>query len=110
MAKVTGRNDDMMIVRGVNVFPSQIEEKVLAQALLSPHYQIELTRTGNLDALVVHVELKANVGSDSMSGEVSAALAHDIKTHIGITTEIIVHSEGGVPRSQGKAQRVIDSR
>ena len=110
MAKVTGRNDDMMIVRGVNVFPSQIEEKVLAQALLSPHYQIELARTGNLDDLTVHVELKPNAGSDSQSADVSAALAHDIKTHIGVTAKVIVHGEGGVPRSQGKAQRVIDSR
>ena len=110
MAKVTGRNDDMMIVRGVNVFPSQIEEKVLAQAWLSPHYQIELTRSGNLDDLTVHVELKPNAGSDSQSAGVSAALTHDIKTHIGVTAKVIVHDEGGVPRSQGKAQRVIDRR
>ncbi|MED5408662.1 MAG: phenylacetate--CoA ligase PaaK [Pseudomonadota bacterium] len=110
MARVTGRSDDMMIVRGVNVFPSQIEEQVLGQETLSPHYQIELTRTGNLDALTVHVELEPGAGSDSRSEDVSAALTHNIKTYIGVSAEVIVHEEGGVARSQGKAQRVVDRR
>ncbi|MEC9328426.1 MAG: phenylacetate--CoA ligase PaaK [Pseudomonadota bacterium] len=110
IARVTGRSDDMMIVRGVNVFPSQIEEQVLGQETLSPHYQIELTRTGNLDALTVHVELEPGAGSDSRSEDVSAALTHNIKTYIGVSAEVIVHEEGGVARSQGKAQRVVDRR
>ena len=110
MTKVTGRSDDMMIVRGVNVFPSQIEEQVLAQMALSPHYQIELTRAGNLDALTVHVELDPAAGSNSGSEDVVASLTHAIKSYIGISAEVKVHDEGGVARSQGKAQRVVDHR
>ena len=71
MAKVTGRSDDMMIVRGVNVFPSQIEEQVLGQMALSPHYQIELTRAGNLDALTVHVELARRDGPGRIGRKVA---------------------------------------
>ena len=110
MTKVTGRSDDMMIVRGVNVFPSQIEEQVLGQMALSPHYQIELTRAGNLDALTVHVELDPAAGSNSGSEDVVASLTHAIKSYIGISAEVKVHDEGGVARSQGKAQRVVDHR
>ena len=110
MAKVTGRSDDMMIVRGVNVFPTQIEEQVLAVDALSPHYQIELTTAGNLDVLTVNVELGPGPGSDNSPENIASSLAHSIKTHIGVTAEVIVHDEGGVPRSQGKAQRVVDNR
>ena len=110
MAKVSGRSDDMMIVRGVNVFPTQIEEQVLAVDALSPHYQIELTTASNLDVLTVNVELESGTGSDNLPEDIASSLAHSIKTQIGVTAEVIVHDEGGVPRSQGKAQRVVDNR
>ena len=110
MAKVTGRSDDMMIVRGVNVFPTQIEEQVLTVDALRPHYQIELTTAGNLDVLTVNVELGSGADSDNSPEDIASSLAHSIKAHIGVTAEVIVHDEGGVPRSQGKAQRVVDNR
>ena len=107
--KITGRSDDMMIIRGVNVFPSQIEELVLKQDELGPHYQLELNRSGNLDSLTVNVELKP--GADSAAGEkIAAELQHNIKAFIGVTTDINVRGEGEIPRSQGKAQRVVDKR
>ena len=110
MAKVTGRSDDMMIVRGVNVFPSQIEEQVLAIEALSPHYQIELSRAGSLDKLTINVELDPiNVASNNPN-DVASSLTHRVKTFIGVSADVVLHDEGGVPRSQGKAQRVIDNR
>jgi phenylacetate-CoA ligase len=107
MAKITGRSDDMLIIRGVNVFPSQIEEQVLRVAALAPHYQLELSRDGHLDALTVNVEL--NPGASD--GDAAAKeLRHHIKSTIGINVGVQVHAAGGVARSQGKAQRVIDKR
>ena len=107
--KITGRSDDMMIIRGVNVFPSQIEELILKQEELGPHYQLELGRSGNLDSLSVNVELKPE--ADSSAGDrVAADLQHNIKAFIGVTAEINVRGEGEIPRSQGKAQRVVDKR
>ncbi|HIB80516.1 MAG TPA: phenylacetate--CoA ligase, partial [Gammaproteobacteria bacterium] len=110
MAKVTGRSDDMMIVRGVNVFPSQIEEQVLAIEALSPHYQIELSRTGSLDKLTINVELDPINAASHKPDDVALSLTHRVKTFIGVTVDVVLHDEGGVPRSQGKAQRVIDNR
>ncbi|MDJ0955592.1 MAG: phenylacetate--CoA ligase, partial [Arenicellales bacterium] len=107
--KITGRSDDMMIIRGVNVFPSQIEELILKQDELGPHYQMELGRSGNLDSLTVNVELKSSV--DPAAAEKKAAeLQQSIKAFIGVTTDVKVHGEGEIPRSQGKAQRVVDKR
>jgi phenylacetate-CoA ligase len=111
MEKITGRSDDMMIVRGVNVFPSQIEELILKQAALSAHYQCILTKDGHLDALTVAVETKAGIRTDSESARAaSKALAHDIKTYIGSSAAIELRAEGGVERSAGKAKRVVDLR
>jgi phenylacetate-CoA ligase len=111
MEKITGRSDDMMIVRGVNVFPSQIEELILKQAALAPHYQCILSRQGPLDALTVAVETKPGLAIDSEAARAaSASLTHDIKTYIGTSAEIELRAEGGVERSVGKAKRVVDLR
>jgi phenylacetate-CoA ligase len=110
MEKVTGRSDDMIILRGVNVFPTQIEEQLMATDGLGPHFQLELTRTGRMDAMTVHVEAaEGPMGSDALTaaGEV---LKQRIKDRIGISVEIAAHGSGGVPRSQGKAVRIVDNR
>ncbi|MDH3377168.1 MAG: phenylacetate--CoA ligase [Gammaproteobacteria bacterium] len=107
--KITGRTDDMMIIRGVNIFPSQIEELILKQEDLAPHYQLELSRSGNLDALAVNVEIKPGVSTQA-SDRVAAELQHNIKAFIGVSTKINILGEGEIPRSQGKAQRVVDNR
>ncbi|HWB45541.1 MAG TPA: phenylacetate--CoA ligase PaaK, partial [Hyphomicrobiaceae bacterium] len=110
MEKVTGRSDDMMIVRGVNVFPTQIEEQILHVAGLAPHYQVVLTREGRMDEMVVLVEA-APASADAASRQTNAAaLAHRIKSLIGITARVTVTEPGGVERSQGKARRVVDKR
>jgi len=111
MAKITGRSDDMLIIRGVNVFPSQIEELLLRTNGLSPHYQLELTRHGHLDALEVHVECTAQAAAVSDARDRAAReLAHLVKTHIGISVTVSVHEPGSVERSVGKAKRVVDKR
>jgi phenylacetate-CoA ligase len=109
MAKITGRSDDMMIIRGVNVFPSQIEEQLLSIPSLSPHYYIELSKQGHLDAMEVNVELVEGADS-SATEEAAASLKHRIKSYIGVSTRIRVHAPGGIPRSEGKAKRVVDKR
>jgi phenylacetate-CoA ligase len=98
MEKITGRSDDMLIIRGVNVFPSQIEELILKTPGLAPHYVLELSKSGPLDHLAVVVE-----------GEpaAAAALAHDIKAYIGLSADVRI---GAIERSVGKAKRVIDKR
>ena len=106
MAKITGRSDDMMIIRGVNVFPSQIEEHLLSVKGLSPHYQIELDKERHLDVMTVNVET-TNASSNEANGE---ELARRIKTYIGVTAKVIVHDSGTIARSEGKAKRVIDNR
>jgi len=111
LEKITGRSDDMMIVRGVNVFPTQIEELLLKQAALSPHYQCVLSRNGSLDELKVVIETRAGV--DPQGGAAQAAaqqLQHDIKAYVGTSAEIELRAEGGVERSMGKAKRVVDTR
>lgn len=110
MAKITGRSDDMMIIRGVNVFPTQIEEILLKIAALSPHYQIEITRDGNLDHLTVNVEARSNQVSETDRVAAAKELQHRIKVLVGINTKINIKAEGEVARSQGKAQRVVDKR
>ena len=111
MEKITGRSDDMMIVRGVNVFPTQIEELILKQAVLAPHYQCILTREGPLDELTVCVE--AGAGLDHEHSDVRSAadrLAHEIKVYIGTSARIELRPCGGIERSLGKAKRVVDQR
>jgi phenylacetate-CoA ligase len=111
MEKITGRSDDMMIVRGVNVFPSQIEELILKQTALAPHYQCILTKDGPMDALTVAVETKPGLSASSDTAQLAAkALAYDIKTYIGSSATIELRAEGGVERSVGKAKRVVDLR
>ncbi len=111
MEKVTGRSDDMMIVRGVNVFPTQIEELILKRVELSPHYQCLLSKEGPMDALAVVVEVRAGIALDSPVAQAAAQqLAHDIKTYIGTSARIELRGEGGVERSAGKARRVVDLR
>ncbi len=109
MEKITGRSDDMMIVRGVNVFPTQIEEQILKVPGLAGHYQIVLTRDDRLDKMEVLVEAGPDIDA-SQRTSAAAHLAHHIKAIIGSTAKVTVLDPGGVERSQGKARRVIDKR
>ncbi|MEW6512865.1 MAG: phenylacetate--CoA ligase PaaK [Pseudomonadota bacterium] len=111
IGKITGRSDDMLIIRGVNLFPSQIEELILKTAKLSPHYQLEVSRKGHMDDLSVRVEMKPELAGDDRLREAAAAeLRHHIKAMIGINTKIEVMATGGVARSDGKAKRIVDLR
>ncbi|WP_417681861.1 phenylacetate--CoA ligase PaaK [Roseibium sp.] len=110
MEKITGRSDDMIILRGVNVFPTQIEEQILKCAGLAPHFQIELNREGRMDNMTVHVESTESAASADARGASAKELAHHIKSVIGVSTRIDVTEPGGVERSQGKAKRVVDNR
>jgi phenylacetate-CoA ligase len=112
MKRVTGRTDDMLIIRGVNVFPSQVEAILMQTETLSPFYQLEISREGNLDLLTVNVE-----GSPPLVAQGQGAMdrvAHkaqkDIKDFIGVTAKVVVKRTGELPRSEGKAVRVIDHR
>ena len=112
IAKITGRSDDMLIIRGVNVFPSQIEELILKQPKLSPHYLIEVWRDGHLDSFAVDVELKREYRYlPAVDKEyVAHTLQRHIKSFVGISTEVRIVDIGGIERSLGKARRVIDRR
>ena len=112
IGKITGRSDDMLIIRGVNVFPSQIEELILKTPKLSAHYQLEVSRRGHMDDLAVKVELKPEHAGVPEAVRQAAAweLQHHIKSYIGINTKIDVVEQGGIERSAGKARRVIDRR
>lgn len=111
MEKITGRSDDMMIVRGVNVFPTQIEELILRDTALAPHYQCILTREGPLDCLTVAVEVAPGLSHEDSSAQSAAErLAQHIKSYIGTTAKIEVRPSGGIERSMGKAKRVVDQR
>jgi len=109
MEKITGRSDDMLIIRGVNVFPTQVEELILKQEALAPHYQLEITRPKVLDELTVLVERAPGAGG--VDGEAAGArLSHLIKSLIGVSAEVRVVQSGGIERSLGKAKRIIDKR
>jgi phenylacetate-CoA ligase len=110
MEKITGRSDDMMIVRGVNVFPSQIEEQILKIRDLAPHYQVHLTREGRMDQMTIKVEAVITAADDASRGASAKALAKAVKGVIGISAKIEVLPTGGVERSAGKARRVVDER
>jgi len=111
MQKITGRSDDMMIIRGVNVFPSQIEELILQRPLLAPHYVCEIDKDGPLDRLTVRVELKAGEHTDgSAAAGARAALEHAIKSLIGVSCRVKVEPTNSIERSVGKARRVVDRR
>ena len=109
MEKVIGRSDDMMIIRGVNVFPSQIEEIILKDERLAPHFVIELRRVERLDDIKVIVEARADI-AEAEWPKSAHALAHHIKSLIGVTAEVETVKPGVVERSAGKARRVIDLR
>jgi len=110
MDRITGRSDDMLIIRGVNVFPSQIEEHIMKDTALAPHYQLELFKKGKMDALKVHVELKSGNAAEIDSLQTINNLKHNIKSYAGVSVEIEVHKSGALPRSEGKAVRVLDNR
>jgi phenylacetate-CoA ligase len=110
MGKITGRSDDMLIIRGVNVFPSQIEEQILKVPRLSAHYVLEVSRRGHMDELDVRVEAKPDVISEADRETAARELQHHIKALIGINTHIRIEPTGVIERSTGKAKRVIDKR
>ena len=103
------RADDMLIIRGVNVFPSQIEELILKDDRFAPHYQLEVHKEGPLDKLTVNVESRKPV-DDGAAAAMSKDLTHHIKSLIGISAAVTIKPEGAVERSMGKAKRVIDNR
>jgi phenylacetate-CoA ligase len=109
MEKITGRSDDMMIIRGVNVFPTQIEELILKQPALAPHYQLEITRPKALDELTIIVERAPGAGTADAESA-STALAHLVKSLVGVTAAVRVMPSGGIERSLGKARRIVDKR
>jgi len=106
MEKITGRSDDMLIIRGVNVFPTQIEERVLAVSGLAPHYQIRVSRDGNLDVITVQVEKATTGDNETLADELTTG----IKDYVGVSAVVEVCEPGEAPRSEGKAVRVIDER
>ena len=110
MEKVTGRSDDMMILRGVNVFPTQIEEEVMATGGLAPYFQIELYSAGRMDAMRVLVEAMPDAANDLSRQAAATMLTERIKDHVGVSVEVNVGDPGSVARSQGKAIRVVDKR
>jgi phenylacetate-CoA ligase len=110
MEKVTGRSDEMMIIRGVNVFPSQIEDQILRCAGLVPHYQIELRRDGRLDAMCLLVEARSSHASEEARAALAKLLTSYVRNAVGIDVEVVVGAPGKIERSAGKARRVIDLR
>jgi phenylacetate-CoA ligase len=108
-AKITGRTDDMLIIRGVNLFPSQVEELILARPGLAPHYEIEVSRPHRMDEVVVIVEARPDLAPDAHRSE-ARALGHSLKSMVGISAEIRVVASGSLQRSSGKAARVTDRR
>ncbi len=109
LLRITGRSDDMLIIRGVNLYPSQLEAVLIGRPNIAPHSQLVVTREGAMDALTVEVE--ASPGVDAAAHpDIAADVAHQIKGHIGITCRVAVLEAGKIPRSQGKAVRVRDLR
>ena len=112
MEKITGRSDDMVIIRGVNIFPTQVEDLILKQPELAPHYLLEITRPGSLDELTVHVEMCAEFAQSGQESRHAAAksLEQNIKGYLGVSTTVMLALPGGIERSVGKAKRVVDKR
>jgi phenylacetate-CoA ligase len=111
MLRVTGRSDDMLIIRGVNVYPSQVEAHLVGFPGLAPHYQIVLTREGPMDAMTVEVELTTPAPADELFlGRMAAEVRDHLKAMVGVTCGVVLKAPGEVPRSQGKAVRVKDLR
>jgi phenylacetate-CoA ligase len=110
MEKITGRSDDMIILRGVNVFPTQIEEQVLRTKGLAPYFQIELVSDGRMDAMRVHVEPLPDAAAPQDRAAQARELAKHIRDVVGVGAEVVVADPGRVARSEGKAKRVVDNR
>jgi phenylacetate-CoA ligase len=111
LARISGRTDDMVVIRGVNVFPTQIEALILEQPTLAPHYYLEIWREGHLDAVTIHVELREVLGdAEAMRAASQHELARRVKSYVGISARVDVHDPGTITRSAGKAKRVIDRR
>ncbi len=110
MEKITGRSDDMIILRGVNVFPTQIEEQLMQVKALAPHFQIELSRPDRMDQMRILTEAAQGAEAAAARAEAARDLAHRIKSIIGISVKVDVADPGGVERSQGKAVRILDKR
>jgi phenylacetate-CoA ligase len=112
MSKPAGRTDDMLIIRGVNVFPSQIESVLMEKQTTRPHYQLEVDRKGNLDTLTIKVEINDSVFSDDIKSlqTMENKIATDIKETLGVTARVMLVEPKTIQRSQGKAVRVIDNR
>jgi phenylacetate-CoA ligase len=109
MQKITGRTDDMIILRGVNLFPTQIEELIMGIPALSPHFQLHLTRTGRMDEMAVHVEHRPGTTEADAAGA-GAALSARVKNTIGVTVTTCVLAPESIERSVGKMRRIVDHR
>jgi len=107
--RITGRSDDMLIIRGVNVYPSQIESVLVGRPMISPHYQLVVERRGTLDNVTIEVEAQCDVDAEAYPS-IERDIARHIKSMVGITTDVVVKLPGEIPRSQGKAVRVRDLR
>ena len=112
MEKVTGRTDDMLIIRGVNVFPSQVEHVLMGTEGVEPHYQIVVNREGNMDTMAVEVEVSEDIFSDEIKvlENLTKRIQMDIKDMLGVTCKVKLVEPRTIQRSEGKAQRVIDNR
>jgi phenylacetate-CoA ligase len=111
LARIVGRTDDMLIIRGVNVFPTQVEELILEHATLSPHYYLEVSRDRYLDVLTIHVELVPSVNDpEAVRTRVSRELVQRVKSSIGLSVNVLVDPANSIERSVGKAKRVVDRR
>lgn len=111
MMRMMGRSDDLLIIRGVNVYPSQVEAHLVGFPGLAPHYQIVLTRDGPMDAMTLEVELAAPAPLDELFvAKLAADVRNHIKSMVGVTCDVALKAPGEVPRSQGKAVRVKDLR
>jgi phenylacetate-CoA ligase len=108
--KITGRSDDMIILRGVNVFPSQVEEQVLRCELFSGHYQIVLTREDRLDRMAVHAEARPDASDPAALEREAQTLTRHVKEMLGVSMRVVVEPPGAIERSLGKGRRVIDKR
>jgi phenylacetate-CoA ligase len=112
MKRITGRSDDMLIIRGVNVYPSQVESVLVRTEHLSPFYQLEIFRQGNMDTMQVNIEAEVsliNQGQEAIE-QAGKKVQKDIKDYIGVSCQVNIKHPNEIPRSQGKAVRVIDHR
>jgi phenylacetate-CoA ligase len=109
MLRITGRSDDMLIIRGVNVYPSQVEAVLVGMPHIAPHYQLVVERRGSLDHMTIEVEARRGVGPDAFEA-IARDIAHHVKSMVGLTAEVLVKKPDEIPRSQGKAVRVRDLR